>query len=174
VLTHIGTTIIARLEFCAVVFLGLKRNALFAATSPGLFCLKENAMKTNETTFENAKVGDKVYSFTSGEGEICQVDFASSYSIMVKSPAGHESFTTKGAYRMNGEQTLFWSKPVFETPTRPKRVAKKDVVRWANVYPYNNNVGAHNYPTKEEADSKASNERIACVRLTGTYEVEEE
>lgn len=58
-------------------------------------------------------------------------------------------------------------------PTKPKqkRMVTKTVERWENIY--------HNgtmciYGSKEQADRAATSGRIACVKLTGTYEVEEE
>lgn len=52
-----------------------------------------------------------------------------------------------------------------------KRKATKTIERWVNVYPDGSSGGGH--LTREGADSSASSTRITCVKLTGTYEVEE-
>lgn len=58
-------------------------------------------------------------------------------------------------------------------PTKPKRkkMVTKTIERWENIY---TNGRMCVYTTKEQADRAANLDRIACVKLTGTYEVEEE
>jgi hypothetical protein len=51
-----------------------------------------------------------------------------------------------------------------------RKVKKKKITAWANVYPERS---PHLYDTKRIADRLADNDRIACVELTGEYEVEE-
>lgn len=60
-------------------------------------------------------------------------------------------------------------------PTKPKqkRMVTKTVEAYMNVYPNPLNNKLH--ASKRLADGHAANhDRIACVKLTGTYEVEEE
>jgi len=58
-----------------------------------------------------------------------------------------------------------------ETPVfKPKKVkVTKNVEYWANVY----RKGLDCYPTKDACDKYAGVDRIACVKMTGTYETEE-
>lgn len=73
----------------------------------------------------------------------------------------------------------------------PKKLVKKEVVAWINVYKdslsiyrqtgdfyykgkdESGNANGRIYDSKEEADKCAYVGRIACVELTGTYEIEE-
>ena len=54
--------------------------------------------------------------------------------------------------------------------TFKKKMAKKTVEHFANIYP---DVSPCFHSTKELADRCATDDRIACVKLTGEYEVEE-
>ena len=54
------------------------------------------------------------------------------------------------------------------TPKKVKRTV--DASAWMNIYPSGLKCL---YKTKEEANDGASKNRIACVELRGTYEVEE-
>ena len=53
---------------------------------------------------------------------------------------------------------------------KPKEKIVKKITVWVNAYPSHVSV-SHN--TKEIADVVCSERRIACVELTGSYEVEE-
>ena len=66
---------------------------------------------------------------------------------------------------MNKPQIIAPPKP----KPKPKRTVKKEVVAWANVYKRETFFSA----TREIADGCADADRIACVKLTGEYEVEE-
>ena len=91
-----------------------------------------------ETTFENAQVGDRVYSplFRCKNPEdktnatIIGIG-TKGYSIGVRldiiQDLGNTGFTPAGEYSEGGGQVLFWSKPEFEVPVRPKRMVKKKV-----------------------------------------------
>lgn len=65
--------------------------------------------------------------------------------------------------------------PFIQLVSRPKKMVKKTMEKWANVY-----VGGatFTYSTIEHADNAALfrsgvDRRIACVKLVGEYEVEE-
>lgn len=65
----------------------------------------------------------------------------------------------------------------FELVRRPKRKEKRTVEMWANIYPgplYSLSDSRLVFSTKEAADKQNLKDRIACVRLTGEYEVEVE
>jgi hypothetical protein len=132
--------------------------------------------------FRDAKVGDKVWRPTSngnGEwGEISKVHSISeaTHGIYVRFDGGERSFTARGCeIGFDGFPAIFWA-PVQlpPLPTRPKRKVKKTVEGWLNVYvnPYWN---ACFHLERDEADRNqiGCNKRIACVHVTGEYEVEE-
>ena len=56
------------------------------------------------------------------------------------------------------------------TLKKVKRTVEERV--WVNKYPYG--CTSYYYKTREEADGNASANRIACIEMVGTYEIEEE
>lgn len=96
-----------------------------------------NPSMSGETTFENAKIGDRVFSMMHGvkseedktNGYIC--DFFNNKKEVCFCLDNTEN---KSWFKINGNflfenklhgQVLFWSKPEFVVPTRPKRMVKK-------------------------------------------------
>jgi hypothetical protein len=74
------------------------------------------------TTFENAKIGDKVFSHTFGWGEVECLDPQSFFPIEVRfSDSGvYEKFTFEGyCYDSVPVQSLFWNYVHIEAPTKP-------------------------------------------------------
>ena len=135
---------------------------------------KELEMKEKETTFENAKVGDDVWSPLFGVGRIVEIESVSEdYPIIVKpynNPGRRVSFACSGQYLQSGNQLLFWSEVKIEAPVRPKQKVKKMWKGWANVYEDQ----AHCHPTKAKAKSNAGFSVIAmAVPIEIEYEVEE-
>lgn len=125
----------------------------------------------NETTFENAKVGDKVWTVTDDWGEIVEIIETSEYPIIVEFEACQLSFTVKGFYyETEKRQSLFWNEIKYEIPTRPKRKSIKKIECWMNIYSDGDNTI---HKTKDKANENACTYRIACIKLTGEYEVEE-
>lgn len=121
------------------------------------------------------KVGDRVYDVRKGLCTIAVIntDCGSTYPIMTTAGDG---FTLDGRWdRRDANPTLLTAEEArakgYDVP-KIKRKGTKEVKIWVNIYP-DGEVG-NNHPTKEEADKHASIDRIACVKLTGTYEVEEE
>lgn len=53
---------------------------------------------------------------------------------------------------------------------KPKKMVTKEITVWLNVY---NHYDSTSHKTKQEADEAAIITRIACVEVSGTYEVEE-
>lgn len=125
--------------------------------------------------FRDAKVGDKVWrpvkDNPEGEwGEITGIDEMSLYPIR----AFGQGFTWDGYFYHSVQiPSIFWG-PVQlpQLPTRPKRKVKKTVEGWVNVYPDDDPCF---HLTREGADRGQfrTTKRIACVHLTGEYEVEE-
>lgn len=64
--------------------------------------------------------------------------------------------------------------PVLTLVERPKRMVKKQVEYWTNLFPIVGCLGL--FKTEEEARDYAPTKitgRVATIKLTGTYEVEE-
>ena len=121
-----------------------------------------------ETTLENARPGDRVWSMRHGWG-VVEVVNDTDYPITVKFDFCYKTFTFQGLeYEEDLIQVLFWDEVKIVAPPRPKRKVKT-VVAWANIYDANEVI----YDTKFNADSKAGQDRIACVKLVGEYEVKE-
>jgi hypothetical protein len=71
------------------------------------------------TTFETAKVGDRVFSHTFGWGTICKTDNNKHYPIQVTFDTTDESFTVEGFYRKHVYiQCLFWDECTIKAPTK--------------------------------------------------------
>lgn len=127
-----------------------------------------------ETTFENAKVGDKVWSVEYGWGEI--IEISNRVRVEFTRLAGYtgcKSFDKHGRRLSEYNKTLFWDEIKIVPPERPKIKVKKKVEVWLNVYPEEPLAKGNIHYSREQADYIAWSERIVCVRLTGTYEVEE-
>ena len=132
-----------------------------------------------ETTFENAQVGDKVWSFFYGWGVIDKIK-ASEYPICVDFDSDVAHYTFGGSLYKDDPQSLFWDEIDMTPPPRPVRKVKVPVEVWANIYlrPWKNAKNKDSqafrvYDTKEAADTFSYPNRLACVKLTGEYEVEE-
>lgn len=70
------------------------------------------------TTFETAKVGDKVWCIRSGWGEIGEVGWSDRYPIYVRFPHGEfKTYTVDGLYDEEDlNQTLFWGEVLVGAP----------------------------------------------------------
>ena len=77
------------------------------------------------TTFENAKVGDKVWVRLpeyEGPGEITAIDsVAPEIEIDRMVNCDIRTFAIDGSYYLGGPQCLFWAKPEIIAPEGPKR-----------------------------------------------------
>jgi hypothetical protein len=80
------------------------------------------------TTFENAKVGDKVWDFVYGWGEVIELDVSEMFDTIRVSfkPFGYSEkeviYYTTGSISFNNPQTLFWDEIKFEVPVQPPRM----------------------------------------------------
>lgn len=74
------------------------------------------------TTFETAKVGDKVWCMKSGWGEIRETDYSSRYPIyVVFSRDEFKTYTAGGLHETDDKvQTLFWGEVVIDAPLKPR------------------------------------------------------
>lgn len=86
------------------------------------------------TTFETAKVGDKVWCIRSGWGEIGEVGWTDRCPIYVRFPCGEfKSYTVDGLYNDEDlSRTLFWAEVVIDAPVKPVPQLEVDgkVVVW--------------------------------------------
>ena len=117
---------------------------------------------------QELKVGDHVQDILSDEISIVEKNGSENYPLMAKFSSGWLYFTKEGMNHVNHKHLRF----VKVGP--PKKKVKKTIEAWANVYP--NNSLHILYYTREAADINShsgTGERIARVRLTGEYEVEE-
>jgi len=127
--------------------------------------------------FENARVGDKCWSIQLGDCVIIDTRQSLVYPIQVRNTTGTKvhSYTTTGHDLCTDHfPSLFWSKPVFEMPPQPKRVVKKVLHGWVNIYLSDTiNCIYCIYATKAAATQAAGLDVIDCIEINQEYEVEE-
>jgi hypothetical protein len=105
------------------------------------------------TTFENSKVGDRVFSHTFGWGVIHQVDKNSNCPIRVSFDTAGDSFTVEGFYRKGKHiQCLFWNECVIEAPTKPLTMKLVHGVEVPNISFHPTYETDYYYPDTTEAD----------------------
>jgi len=103
--------------------------------------------------------------------EVVGIDCMGGYPICVIFENGRRICFTKDSklYEWHKKPSLIFIE-------RPKKKVKKvvEVKRWVNVY--NDNSEGNFYMTEEEADRWVflNKNRIACIELTGSYEIEVE
>lgn len=85
--------------------------------------------------FADVRVGDCVYDMGYGEG-IVDTDMGSSFIACFKGSCRY-TYDKEGVLHcllpQRANQTLFYSKPVFELPPPPRRMVKKVVEGWVNL-----------------------------------------
>lgn len=86
------------------------------------------------TTFETAKVGDRVWCILSGWGEVRGIDSSKAYPIAVYFTSDEfKTYTVDGLYDDEDlNQTLFWKEVVIDAPPKPSPQLEVDakVVVW--------------------------------------------
>jgi hypothetical protein len=109
------------------------------------------------------QVGDQV-SWCGAKGVVVDIEEDMTYPVVVMFLGGSRRFTASGKY-------LDWHKTrSLKLVDRPKKKVKKTVERWMSIS--SDQVPCF-YLTQQIAEENTSPGRIACVRLTGEYEVEE-
>ena len=90
------------------------------------------------TTFETARVGDKVWCMHTGWGEIIDTWASVSYPIAVYFPNEIRKLYTTGGYYVDDDvsQTLFWDVVKVVAPQKPLPNLEVDtkVIVWTNPY----------------------------------------
>jgi len=119
--------------------------------------------------FRNARVGDKVWGCPYGWGRIKALDKDLMYALEVSFDEGEsDTYTISGKCNpVDKHPSLFWDE--IRIPERPLRIVKKTAIVYVNVY--SDEIVPH--ASQEEAEIGAGNDRITCIELTGTYEIEE-
>lgn len=109
------------------------------------------------------KPGDLV-EWCGARGVVTRLDFDKHLSVRVKFD------DNSGWYFTIDGRACDWHKtPSLVLVSRPKKMVTKTVEKWINIYP--NHAGGF-YSDEKNADEYAQQNRIACVKLTGEYEVE--
>ena len=126
----------------------------------------------NETTFENANVGDLVWSFQLGKwGTILEINNLGEKAIEVNFGPSYPHtcfFTLSGSWLEGENQVIFWDEIPFVAPPRPPRKVIKKVKRWLYICDDYEQIF-----TKEPHLIREGSPHERVVLLTGEYEVEE-
>lgn len=127
--------------------------------------------------FVDARVGDSVYDMAYGKGRITRTITDTLYPIGVCLENGHmHYYTLDGVYIGCGKnQTLFYSKPIFELPPPPKREVRKVIEGWINIYPSSSTQWTSTiHKTEALADEAVLNDRLGKAHpIYHEYWVEE-
>jgi len=131
-----------------------------------------------ETTFENAKVGERLWHIRRGWGTVSAI-FTDGVEVVMDAEEPYVSlgynmpFVSFDGRENKSDLTpsWFWNEVQVIAPERPKRKVVKTVERYANVYPHG--MGAWTYDTEKSAIDDGKGNCIATVKLTGEYEIEE-
>jgi len=132
----------------------------------GRFELVQPELVQEPSSKTQFKVGDICSAFGC-EGRVVNVFNDAEYPIEVK----FENDTQTCWFIKGGKYQTWHKTPSLVLVSRPKKMVTKTVEKWINVYPSHN---SWTYNSEAEANNSVGINRIACVKLTGEYEVEEE
>lgn len=121
--------------------------------------------------FDGVEVGDKLWSMMYGEVEVISIkENGRGFPIACKAPNGDiPTFSVEGTWTDGQLQTLFWSKPEFEIPQRPKKWQLKGVA--INPMPAPYVAYTHHFKDISITATRTSEKQIRNISLS--YEVEE-
>jgi len=129
------------------------------------------------TDFSKAKIGDKVFDrFRQEWGVITSIDTGYTYPITVVYSRDDEGYTKFGfVLEEHAMPALVWGQQTpaedwNELPEMPKRIVKRKVEGYVNVYP--NEFTCHF--NKEQADWYADKTRVCGFHVSHEYEIGEE
>lgn len=134
-----------------------------------LFIMRDQKKMTEKFEFQLGDIvefgGLKGFVKNSRYGDKLVVEFSPpDYGVF------YEIFSREGLYQ------IYHTEPLLKLIERPKKkkMVKKTVEMWWNVYSNKLTPNIYCYSSKDLAELAATEDRIACVKLTGEYEVEEE
>jgi hypothetical protein len=163
-----------REDNCTYPFMDSKHNIYTAEGEYYNICGLDDNRDLVEQVVEEPKfkLGDKFYSILYGLGNVVEINLESQHPILVKCGDLYSSYTLEGKSLINNVNPTLLT--LDEARAKgydvPKQKVTKTLETWANLY-LGGTVRCH--PSKEEADSMRNSQRVACIKLTGTYEVEE-
>jgi hypothetical protein len=118
------------------------------------------------TTFENAMVGDKVYSPTFGWGEIREIseDSQNVYYIHVYfDNHGFEQYTLDGYFHSTPHtQSLFWDEVFIKAPAKPVKVAATKIVNGVEIPNISYHPKTHHHCNIPAPANPAFYENVRC------------
>jgi hypothetical protein len=131
-------------------------------------------------------VGDRVFDLQYGVGEVIRIAEYTEGQCRVRRERSVKvrfglcmeiDYTSVGKHYDYELNPILWTVEEaiakgYDVPKSKKKVVK-EIKRWANVY--GDCVACNDYVSREDADNHARiRNRVACVELTGTYEIEVE
>jgi hypothetical protein len=147
--------------------------------------LKKREMLMKEVTFENARLGDKVWDFEFGWGTVEEWSKNSHLIVKLDTNGQYKSYTLDGK-RQPGygdpptNQVLFWgpAKVLLTVPKRPIRKVKKTF--WINIYttntagePASPYIGFHGVHNSEQEAKDAADTNNRSIQYPLEIEVNE-
>lgn len=126
---------------------------------------------TNAFDGSKAKVGDEVYSLMHGKGVIKNGPDSDLVLVNFEGESVLRPYALDGTFAGTKSPVLFYGPPEIIGPPKPKRMVKKTVDAWMNVYE-NGEKCVH--LLEDRALIAKDNGCLACVHLTGEYTVEED
>jgi hypothetical protein len=103
------------------------------------------------TTFETAKVGDRVFSHTFGWGTVDEIIEDSNYPIHVLFDHNCDSFTIEGFYYKDKPiQCLFWNECTIEAPVKPVPMKLIHGIKVPDISFHPTNQAEYHYPNTAE------------------------
>ena len=131
--------------------------------------------------FADVKVGDRVWSINHGWAQVGAIGEVIGFRVEFDSDITEQSHKWydhkgRGVHNPDVAPTLFWDEITITPPEKPKREVTHTIERWVNVYP-SGTAGVY-HDTKQQAKAYSErngviHNRIACVKLTGTYTTNE-
>ena len=142
--------------------------------------MEETKAPVKKQYLEGIKVGDKVWEYLSGWGEVLQVYTGDcDYPIKVSFGDGcYDDYDFNGRNYREKNPTLFWDEVKMTPPPRPKRKVKKKF--WVNVYQkvdgcdHEYSLGSETlYNSEDEAVRKQGTWSLRVIAVAVAFEVEE-
>jgi hypothetical protein len=138
--------------------------------------IRRGIMKiTNAFDGTKAKLGDEVYSIKYGKGVVGDISsdgHLKPIGCIFMRNGETARFLMDGRYQeYEPLPDLYYGPPEIIGPPKPKRIVKRTVEVWANVYKNGEYRVHHN---QDAARLSRDTECLTCIPLTGTYEVEED